>query len=77
MTLPDWDAAVLAVRWYPQPNDLIGGWCVCTVDMPPSRHSRDRADMEVEVASFMSLRVARHIADLHNVTLDPATPERP
>lgn len=70
-TLTEWRAlrgpgmvdALMAARWYPQPNDLIGGWCVMPVDQPPSAGYP-------EVAETMSEDVARHIADLHNATLN-------
>jgi len=39
-------AGATAGPWYMQPNDLIGGWCVRTVDTPPSEGPG-------EVASFI------------------------
>lgn len=57
------EQSMLAVRWFVQPNDVIGGWCVTVVDLPPSSGYP-------EVADFLSERAARHIADLHNAALD-------
>lgn len=51
--------AMLAAPWYAHPNDLIGGWCVTVVDLPPSSGAP-------EAASFMDEGAARHIVDLHN-----------
>lgn len=28
--------------WYVQENDLMGGWCLCNVNIPPSRHNPDK-----------------------------------
>jgi len=55
-------AALLAARWHPQPNDLIGGHCVMPVPQPPSSGFPDAAD-------FCSELVAVHIAELHNAAL--------
>lgn len=41
--------------WYLQRNDLIGGWCVKTVDAPPS-------EVPGEVADFVREEDARLIA---------------
>lgn len=49
----------LDVSWYAQPNDLIGGWCITTTDMPLSAGAFEVADMFTE-------EVARHIVRLHN-----------
>jgi len=54
--LEDW---MFFREWYAQPNDLIGGYSVMTVDLPPSSGWP-------EVATFMSKRAARHIALIHN-----------
>lgn len=37
-------AAATDGPWYLQPNDLIGGWCVRTVDTPPSEGPGEVAD---------------------------------
>lgn len=48
-------------RWYVQPNDLIGGWCVMTEDKPPSE-----ADPASWIGDCLSQEVAEHIVVLHN-----------
>lgn len=53
----------MQMRWYPQVNDLIGGWCVMPVDEPPSKGLP-------EVADFLSREAAEHIALLHNQWLE-------
>lgn len=53
----DW----LTATWYAKPNDLIGGWCVGTDELPPSK-----ASVAPLVADFMNEAVARHVAALHN-----------
>lgn len=30
--------------WYVQENDTMGGWCICNVPIPPSRHDPVRGD---------------------------------
>lgn len=55
-------AALLNRIWYAKPDDLIGGWCVMPVDESPSGGC-------VEVASFLSEELARHIVALHNTLL--------
>lgn len=60
----------LAHRWYVHTNDVVGGWSILNVDAPPSRI--DYRLGQVEVATFMSEKAARHIANLHNAMLaDP------
>lgn len=49
----------LTILWYPRENDLIGGWCIMPIDESPSGGIP-------EVADFMSERVAKYIAGLHN-----------
>lgn len=63
---PTTEAGLLAATWYPQPNDLTGGWCVMTTDAPPSAGGMD-------VADFTTEGIARHIADLHNASLAAET----
>jgi hypothetical protein len=41
--------------WYPQPNDVIGGWCVTDVDQQPSQGG-------CAIADFTSEAEARFIA---------------
>lgn len=48
-------AAATPGPWFAQPNDLIGGWCVRTVDAPPSEGAG-------EVADFIREEDARFIA---------------
>lgn len=55
--------AMLETRWYVQPEDLIGGWCITVVDMPPSAGFPS-------VADFLSKAAAEHIVSLHNAALD-------
>lgn len=50
--------------WYAKPNDLIGGWCVMDVDLPPSVANR------AEVCDIMSEGMANHIVKLHNDWLE-------
>lgn len=54
--------AMLEARWYVQPDDLIGGWCITVVDMPPSVGFPS-------VADFLSKAAAEHIVALHNGSL--------
>lgn len=53
---------VLQRKWFPQENDLIGGWCVMPVNEPPSGGC-------FSVADFISERTARYIAALHNAEI--------
>jgi hypothetical protein len=46
-------------EWFARENDLIGGWCIVPMDMPPSSGV-------VTIADFIDERAARHIAWLHN-----------
>lgn len=52
----------LRAPWYPQPNDLIGGWCLMLVDDPPSQGG-------LMVGDLLDEAIARHIAQLHNQQL--------
>lgn len=56
---------LMSATWYPIVNDLIGGWAVVNVEKLQVS-DLDRKAGEVEIASFISERIARHIADLHN-----------
>lgn len=41
--------------WFARPNDLIGGWCVRTVDTPPSEGPGEVADFIEEAdANFIA-----------------------
>lgn len=59
----DLEQAMLAARWFVQVDDLIGGWCVTVVDLPPSAGYPS-------VADFLSRAAAEHIVGLHNATLE-------
>lgn len=61
---------MLNVVWYCCKNDLIGGWCIHTADVPCSTLHVAGASTYREVACFTSVLLARHIVDLHNATLD-------
>lgn len=50
--------------WYVQPDDMIGGWCIMTVNKPPGES--DYRSGEWQIASFMAEGVAQHVATLHN-----------
>jgi hypothetical protein len=71
VTLDDWralrgtdlEAAMLASRWWVQPNDEIGGWCIMPVDKPPSTGYP-------QVACFLSQAAAEHIVGLHNAEVE-------
>jgi hypothetical protein len=49
----------LNVKWYAQPNDLIGGWCVSIIDKPPSQGPGD-------IGNFITEEMARHVVEIHN-----------
>lgn len=61
---------LLTEPWYAHPNDLIGGWFVLNRDHPPSRLHRDRDPDGREIGTFLGEDIARHIAALHNASLD-------
>ena len=63
-------APPLGVTWYAQPNDVIGGWCVMTVNKPPGE-----AKVQ-EVADFVTEEAARHVADIHNRWLLELLPQQ-
>lgn len=56
------EAEVLRRKWFAQENDLIGGWCVMPVNEPPSGGF-------FAVADFVSEKIARYIAALHNAEI--------
>jgi hypothetical protein len=58
------EADLLRVRWFAQPNDLIGGWCAVTVNAPPSE------GVGFIVADFITEATAKHIVALHNESLE-------
>lgn len=55
---------LLRSEWYPVPDDTIGGWALANAPIPTSGHSRDVG--VAQLGSFLSERVARHVADVHN-----------
>ena len=59
----DLEQAIRAARWYVEPDDTIGGWCVMPADVPPSSGIP-------AVASFLSKAAAEHITALHNDTIE-------
>lgn len=61
---------VLTERWYAVVNDLVGGWCVATVDMPLSEFGS--SSTATFVGDFLTEGIARHVADLHNASLEVA-----
>lgn len=54
--------AIMNNYWYAKENDLIGGWCVCAIDAPPSQLG--------EIGNFLFKEMAEHIAGLHNEWLE-------
>lgn len=50
---------MMNTQWFARENDLIGGWCVVPIDLPPSSGVWT-------IANFIDERSARHIAWLHN-----------
>jgi hypothetical protein len=61
---PITEAELQQCRWYAVSNDLIGGYSVATADKPESQLNPQNG--EFEIGSFMTLKSAQHIADLHN-----------
>lgn len=58
-----------AFRWYAVVNDLIGGWCIHTADVPCSELRYLDHDDHREIATFTSQADAEYIAALHNERL--------
>lgn len=54
--------AFLDSRWYPMPDDLIGGWCIMPLPHPPSMNIPP-------IGEFLSQPIAEHVAELHNTRL--------
>lgn len=48
--------------WFVQPDDLIGGWCITPLPLPPSAGTP-------QIADFLKEEVARYIVSLHNQRL--------
>lgn len=55
-------------RWYVTVDDLVGGWCLLTVNLP-GLHAHDYRVHGPVVAAFMDEQTAHHIAGLHNERL--------
>jgi hypothetical protein len=51
-------------KWYARENDLIGGWCVMTADLPPSAGWEEGAIAAANMVADES--TAREIALAHN-----------
>lgn len=65
----------LDTRWFVKPDDLIGGWCVMTVDLTPGEASDQFGAPGVhQVGDFLTEEMARHVAELHNAALDADCP---
>lgn len=58
----------LTVPWYAVVDDLIGGWAVSNVNKTTAEMDFEQG--EIEIASFASEEHARHIAELHNRSLE-------
>lgn len=62
---------VLQLTWYAVVNDLVGGWCVRTSQLPPSQApGHPDHDGSVTVGEFLDERTAVYIATLHNVMVE-------
>jgi hypothetical protein len=58
---------MMKVKWYAKINDLIGGWCVMTMDATPAEADEiTGGTVMCEVGCFMDERIAVHVADMHN-----------
>ena len=53
--------------WYAVEDDLIGGWAVMPVPLPPSSRAP-------EIAHFSTQEATEHMAELHNLWLLARTP---
>jgi len=54
-------------RWYVQPDDLIGGWCITNIPIPPSQHTKENG--AYSIGDFISYEIAAHIVQIHNENL--------
>lgn len=61
------DVDVINIKWYVQPNDLVGGWCISNVDKPPSQHNHID---EFEIGDLLTEEVANYIVSIHNMRFD-------
>jgi len=58
---------MLNAPWHAKSNDLIGGWCIMTIDATPAEADEiTQGEVMHEVGCFMDEKTASHIADLHN-----------
>lgn len=57
-------AAATAGPWYLQPNDLIGGWCVRSVNSPPSEDPGTVADFILEQDAAFIAAARRDVEQL-------------
>lgn len=53
--------------WYVCENDMVGGFMINTIDKPASQI--DPGKNEFMVAEFMDEEVAKHVAELHNMSI--------
>lgn len=60
-------ADYMSQQWYPNKDDLIGGWMVANVDLPSSRI--DPKQGHWQIIECISEEAARHICELHNTQL--------
>jgi hypothetical protein len=60
--------AILSLHWYALPDDVVGGWCIMTANVPPSQVNwRDPTeDTTYRVGSFLSKEIAEYVVSLHN-----------
>lgn len=58
-------AQFLVVRWRAQPDDTVGGWCLTMADDP-----RSPAHGAWAFGAFLSEPLARHMAEVHNRSLE-------
>lgn len=45
--------------WYVEENDLIGGWCITVLPLPPSTGN-------IPIADFLSENTAKNLVAMHN-----------
>lgn len=48
-------------KWFVQPNDLVGGWCVMPVNLPPSSGA-------VALLDTFTEDLAAYVVHLHNAS---------
>lgn len=57
---------MMKMLWYATENDMIGGWCIMPVPLPPSSGYPC-------VGNFLGEEIATWIANMHNILLDVDT----